>query len=261
MRIAHDDRWCRGSWVKWGEAIWRLIKFASITLLPFLAPPVQQNPWNEQTWVCKSACSHSGCWMCRYSRRGWRRWQEFTHRKSLWQSGSVAPMQGLLPKLWGKTEEWVFVLVLQTLELPRVVKAGQAGASALGCGGRPQWSHVWQRTHSALPVLCGSYTVAQLQCHFLHFHCFGDFKIQTHGDWKNSTFNSDGNKESKLNVFLKSLVSHHGLSVYCWSRDCAGRWPRNSCAVLRHDIISMVTSVAGMYAIADSLEDENIPNQ
>lgn len=34
-----------------------------------------------------------------------------------------------------------------------------------------------------------------------------------------------------------------------------------TCAVLRRGIFCMVTSVAGVYAIADSLEDENIPHQ
>lgn len=47
MHVACDDRQCRGSRVKWGEAIWRVIKFASITLLPFRpvqSPPVRQEP-------------------------------------------------------------------------------------------------------------------------------------------------------------------------------------------------------------------------
>lgn len=49
MPVACDDWQRRASWVKWGEAIQRIIKFASIMLLPSPCPPIPTSQKRKKT--------------------------------------------------------------------------------------------------------------------------------------------------------------------------------------------------------------------
>lgn len=179
--------------------MWRITKFALITLLCLQSPTL---PNQKKKQVCKSAHTHCGSLMCGVFRWGWRRWQKFPHQKCRWESKYSSNAGDATEITRQKLQTLVLVLVMWMLGLHHVVKAvlcAQAGLSALGCSNQIIRGNLAVNLVSF--IRC-SMIAAQLQCHFLHFCCFAGFWIQARGDWKNTTLNAAVDKENKY-VFLK----------------------------------------------------------
>lgn len=113
--------------------MWRIIKFALITLLCLQSPTP---PQSKEKQVCKSAHTHCGSSMCGNFTCGWRRWQEFPHQKCQWESKYSSSAGDATAITGQKHQTLALVLVMRMLELYHAVKAvhcAQAGPSALGC--------------------------------------------------------------------------------------------------------------------------------
>lgn len=250
-------RYGRSVWQQYrgsrGEAMWRIIKFASITVLCLQSP---NTPSQKKKQVCRSARTHCGRWVCGVFTGGWRRWQKFPHQKWQWESKYSSSAGDATEILGQKHQKLVLVLAMWMLELHRVVTAvhcAQAGPSAPGCSGQINGGNIGSELGQLHSMLHDSCTITVpfasllLLCRFLNTGNVVTGK---------TTLNTAVDKENKC-IFLKTQKIMKSVLLKHWA---CWWWHKQLCCTQagyhQHGDFG-----ARMYAIADSHTAEKIPNE